>query len=229
MVSFTSTRLYAVWINSVTKVREAFGKRRNKKAVETRIEREAESPPCSRRSLQVKPSPFSLGPPSLLQLSCNAVCQNHQQLTAEGLNDLPCDVVQCILDEFVAKDDLTLPVLQLFRKQSIYNFMVSDLPEVQADWLNLLHTAPLRRVHLSRCSQVPCFVASPLLTWQATTNLLSPVCGAQVNDAALLALQHQTSLVDLDLRSCTKLTDGGMVYLGGSYASLWLLQQHTSL
>lgn len=171
MVSFTNTKLYALWINSVTKVREAFGKRRNKKAAEIRVEREAESPPCSRRSLQVKGSPFSLGAPSLLQLSCNALCQNHQNLTAEDLNGLPCDIVQCILDELVSKNDLTLPVLQLFRKQSIYNFKVSDLPEVRADWLKILHTAPLRRVHLARCSQVPCFAASPLLTRLATSDM----------------------------------------------------------
>lgn len=164
MVSFTSTKLYALWINSVTKVREAFGKRRNKKAAEIRVEREAQSPPCSRRSLQAKGSLFSLGAPSLLELSCNALCRNHQHLTADDLNGLPCDIVQCILDELVSKDDLTLPVLQLFRKQSIYDFKVSDLPEVQADWLKMLHTAPLRRVHLTRCSQVPCSAASPLLT-----------------------------------------------------------------
>ena len=176
MVNFTSTKLYAVLINSVTKVRKAFNKRRNKEAAETRVEREAESPPCSRRSLQVK-RPSALGPPSLLQLSCNALCQNHQQLTADDLNDLPCDVVQCILDEFVAKDDLTLPVLQLFRKQSIYDFMVSDMPDVREDWLRLLHTAPLRRVHLSRCSQVPssCFeslLGYPMLA-RSIPNLLS--------------------------------------------------------
>ena len=151
MVNFTSTKLYTALI----KLREAFSKKRNKKVADTRAEREAESPPCSRRSLHVK-RPSSLGPLSLLQLSCNALCQHHQQLTADDLNDLPCDVVQCILDEFIAKDDLTLPVLQLFRKQSIYDFMVSDMPEVRDEWLKLLHTAPLRRVHLSRCSQVPC-------------------------------------------------------------------------
>lgn len=151
MVNCTGTKFYNVWI----KVREVFSKRRDKKAADTRVEREAESPPCSRRSLHIK-RPSSFGPPSLLQLSCNALCQNYQQLSADDLSDLPCDVVQCILDEFIAKDDLTLPVLQLFRKQSIYDFMVSDMPEIRADWLRLLHTAPLRRVQLSRCSQVSC-------------------------------------------------------------------------
>lgn len=154
MVNFTETKLYAVWISSVNKVRDAFSKNRNKRTADARVEREADSPPCSRRSLQVK-RPSSIGPPSLLQISCKALCQNHQHLTAGHLNDLPCDIVQCIFDEFVAKDDLTLPVLQLFRKQSIYDFIVSDMPELGEDWLTVLNTAPLQRVHLTRCSQVP--------------------------------------------------------------------------
>lgn len=153
MVKVTESKLYVWWITSFSKVRDACGKRRNKKVVEARIEREAESPPSSRRSLQVKRQ-SSVGPQSLLQLSSKAVCQNHQQLTADDLNELPCDVIQGILDEFVARDELTLPVLQLFRRQSVYNFVVSDMPELREDWLIELTSAPLRRVHLTRCSQV---------------------------------------------------------------------------
>lgn len=163
MVNLTDTKLYAIWISSVTKLRDTFSKRRSKKALEARAEREAESPPCSRRSLQVK-RPATFGPPSLLQLSCNAVCQNHPQLTAADLGDLPCDIVQCIFDELVAKDDLTLPILQLFRKQSIYDFIVSDMPELKEDWLAILKTAPLRRVHLIRCNQVTFFIIPNYLT-----------------------------------------------------------------
>jgi len=150
MVNFTDTKFYSLWIRSVTKVRDAFSKRRNKKAAEARVDREAESPPSSRRSLQVKRQP-STGPLSLLQLSSKALCQN---LTADDLNELPCDVIQGILDEFVATDQLTLPVLQLFRRQSVYNFVVSDLPDLRENWLVELAAAPLHRVHLTRCSQV---------------------------------------------------------------------------
>ena len=153
MVNFTDTKFYSLWIRSVTKVRDAFSKRRNKKAAEARVDREAESPPSTRRSLQVKRQP-STGPLSLLQLSSKALCQNHQHLTADDLNELPCDVIQGILDEFVATDQLTLPVLQLFRRQSVYNFVVSDLPDLRENWLVELAAAPLHRVHLTRCSQV---------------------------------------------------------------------------
>ena len=153
MVNFTDTKVYALWITSVTRVRAAFSKRRSKKAAETRVEREAESPLSSRRSLQVKPEP-SIGSPSLLHLSSKAFCQNHEHLTAGDLNELPCDVIQGILNEFVATDKLTLRVLQLFRRQSVYDFVVSDLPELREDWLIELASAPLHRVHLTRCSQV---------------------------------------------------------------------------
>ena len=174
MVNFQDSKLYALWITSVSKLQHAFNKRRSKKAVNARLERQPESPPCSRRSLQVK-QPFSIGPPSLLQLSCKALCQDHTQLTADDLNDLPSDIVQCILDEFVAKDDLTWPVLQLFRKQSLHDFMVSDLPDLREDWLKVLNTAPLRRVHLTRCSQVRDLSCAPNLdisSQPALTSLL---------------------------------------------------------
>ena len=153
MVNFSDTKFYLWWISSVTKCRDALNKRRSKKAGEIRPEREAESPGGSRRSLHIKRQ-SSIGPPSLLQLACKAVCENHQQLRPGDLDELPCDVIQGILNEFVAKDELTLPVVQLFRRQSVYDFMVSDLPELHAEWLTELKTAPLRRVHLTRCSQV---------------------------------------------------------------------------
>ncbi|KAL0046320.1 hypothetical protein WJX82_009131 [Trebouxia sp. C0006] len=139
MVNFTDTKFYSFWISSVTKVRDAFGKRRSKKA-------------------------------------------------AEG-----------ILDEFVATDQLTLPVLQLFRRQSVYNFVVSDLPDLRENWLAELTAAPLHRVHLTRCSQV--------------------------SDASMLALRHQKCLTDLDLHDCIKLTDEGVACLQGLTA-LTILNMH---
>jgi len=223
MVNFTDTKFYSFWISSVTKVRDAFGKRRSKKAAEARIDREAESPPSSRRSLQVKRQP-SNGPLSLLQLSSKALCQNHKKLTADDLNELPCDVIQGILDEFVATDQLTLPVLQLFRRQSVYNFVVSDLPDLRENWLAELTAAPLHRVHLTRCSQVypDCFescrsIEPATLDMHVRSNfdLLAIV---QVSDASMLALRHQNCLTDLDLHDCIKLTDEGVACLQGKTA-----------
>ena len=121
--------------------------------MDTRADREAESPPCSRRSLQIRRQQ-SVGPPSLLQLSCKALCRNHQQLTEADLDRLPCDVIQTVLDELIAEDELTKPTLELFRQQSLDSFVVEDLPQLQDDWLAVLKTAPLRRVHLPRCMQV---------------------------------------------------------------------------
>lgn len=127
--------------------------KRSNKTEETQAEREAQSPSTSRRSLQIKRQQ-SLGPPSLLQLSCKALCRNHQQLTEDDLDTLPCDVIQGILDELIAEDELTKPGLELFRQQSLDSFVVEDLPQLQDDWLAVLKSAPLRRVHLPRCVQV---------------------------------------------------------------------------
>lgn len=149
MVVFRESKLYAVWI----RLRDALNTKRSRKALETRADREAASPPCSRRSLQIKRQQ-SVGPPSLLQLSCKALCRNHQQLTEADLDKLPCDVIQSVLDELIAEDELTKPTLELFRQQSLDSFVVEDLPQLQDDWLAVLKTAPLRRVHLPRCMQV---------------------------------------------------------------------------
>ena len=222
-MNFTDTKFYSLWISSVTKVRDAFGKRRSKKAAEARIDREAESPPSSRRSLQVKRQP-SNGPLSLLQLSSKALCQNHKQLTADDLNELPCDVIQGILDEFVATDQLTLPVLQLFRRQSVYNFVVSDLPDLRENWLAELKAARLHRVHLTRCSQVqPGCIESTKGPGPVTFDMhvsydFDLLATVQVNDASMLALRHQTCLNDLDLHDCIKLTDEGVASLQGKTA-----------
>ena len=166
MVKFTETKLYNIWISSVTKVRDAFNKRRSKKPAEAGVEQEAKSQPASRRSLQVKRQP-TVGPPSLLKLSSKALCEHHQRLTADALNELPCDVIQGILDEFIATETLTLPVLQLFRRQAVYSFVVSDLPDLQQDWLAVLQSAPLQRIHLMRCSNVGFVLAvhHPYLTY----------------------------------------------------------------
>ena len=219
MVNFTDTKLYVFWITSVGKLRGAFSRRRSKKAAQVRGEREAESPPSSRRSLQVTRR-SSIGAPSLLQLSSKAVCQNHLQLTADDLDGLPCDVIQGILDEFVATDELTLPVLQLFRKQSVYNFVVSDLPELREDWLKELTSAPLHRVHLARCNQVD--KSAQLVSTSFVFSHADKACSpqgcfdtVQVNDATMLALRHQTCLTDLNLHDCTKLTDEGVACLQG--------------
>lgn len=149
MVALKDTKLYSYWI----KFRDALNKKRSNKGLDTRTEREADSPLCSRRSLQIKRQQ-SLGPPSLLHLSCKAICRNHQQLTEQDLDKLPCDVIQSILDELIAEDELTKPGLELFRQQSLDSFVVEDLPQLQDDWLAILKSAPLRRVHLPRCMQV---------------------------------------------------------------------------
>ena len=149
MVAFKDTKLYTVWI----KVRDALNRKRSNKADETHAERDAQLPSASRRSLQIKRHQ-SRGPPSLLQLSCKALCRNHQQLTENDLDQLPCDVIQGILDELIAEDELTKPALELFRQQSLDSFVVEDLPQLQDDWLAVLKSAPLRRVHLPRCMQV---------------------------------------------------------------------------
>lgn len=223
MVNFTDTKFYSLWISSVTKVRDAFSKRRSKKAAEARIDREAESPPSSRRSLQIKRQP-SNGPPTLLQLSSKALCQNHQNLTADDLNELPCDVIQGILDEFVATDQLTLPVLQLFRRQSVYNFVVSDLPDLCENWLAELTAAPLHRVHLTRCSQVKSDCIESCRTPERATSdmhvsVSDLLTAVQVSDASMLALRHQKCLTDLDLHDCIKLTDEGVACLQGKTGS----------
>lgn len=149
MVALRDTKLYAYWI----KFRDALNKKRSNKGPETRLERDVESPLCSRRSLQIKRQ-CSLGPPTLLHLSCKAICRNHQQLTEDDLDKLPCDVIQGILDELIAEDELTKPGLELFRQQSLDSFVVEDSPQLQDDWLAVLKCAPLRRVHLPRCIQV---------------------------------------------------------------------------
>lgn len=149
MVAFKDTSMYALWI----KFRDALNKKRSKRTADTRSDREVDSPPCSRRSLQLKRQQ-SVGPPSLLQLSCKTICRNHQELTEDDLNKLPCDVIQGILDELIAEDELTKPGLELFRQQSLDSFVVEDLPQLQDDWLAVLKSAPLRRVHLPRCMQV---------------------------------------------------------------------------
>ncbi|KAH7296071.1 hypothetical protein KP509_26G007800 [Ceratopteris richardii] len=126
--------------------------------------------------------------PSLLEQAVSRTCETIGRY--ESFYALPKDLSQCLLNELIKRELLTLPVFNAFRNCSIEDVFLRDYPGIGDSWMEVIGS-------------------------QGLSLLAVDITSSDVSDSGLAHIKPCTNLQILTLDYCDNISEAGLEHLAG--------------